>query len=72
MRLNNGKKGNEYMVTLIPDEMTVKQKLLSLGIYEGAKITIKQFLPGKGPLIIIAGTGEVAISHEVAHLIEVE
>lgn len=71
MRLSNGKKGIEYTVVSIPEEKTANQKLLSLGIYEGAIISIKQFLPGKGPLIIIAGTGEVAISHEIANLIEV-
>ncbi len=72
MNLAKGKKLIPYIITGIPKDNLVNQKLLALGIYEGATISIKQFLPVKGPLIINAGTGEVAISYEIAQHIHVK
>jgi len=72
MKLIKGKKYIEYIINIIPNDNLIGEKLLALGVYEGAKISIKQFLPGKGPLIIKVGTGEVALSYEIANKIEVE
>lgn len=71
MNLSKGKKLIPYTISSIPTDSLVNQKLLALGIYEGAIISIKQFLPAKGPIIIKAGTGEVAISYEIAQHINV-
>jgi len=72
MVLVNGKRNIEYSILQIPDEKLINQKLLALGIYAGANVIIKQFLPAKGPIIIIAGTGEVALSYEIASSIVVK
>lgn len=71
MVLIKGEKNINYNILSIPTDKLINQKLSALGLYTGANIKIKQFLPAKGPIIIIAGTGEVAVSYEVACSIEI-
>ncbi len=49
-----------------------KEKLKALGIHEGRTVIVKSFLPAKGLVLIKNGSGEIAIAHNIASMIEVE
>jgi DtxR family Mn-dependent transcriptional regulator len=65
--LSNLDNGEHAVVCLIPDESTdLLRYLSSLGMYPGAKISVEEKAPFKGPMLVKVGDNSYPISLDVA------
>ena len=65
--LSNLDNGEHAVVCMIPDETTeLLQYLSSLGMFPGAKITVEEKAPFKGPMLVKVGDNSYPISLDVA------
>ena len=65
--LSNLDNGEHAVVCMIPDESTeLLRYLATLGMYPGAKITIEEKAPFKGPMLVKVGDNSYPISLDVA------
>ncbi|MBW2989320.1 ferrous iron transport protein A [Candidatus Woesearchaeota archaeon] len=72
MRLSRVKSGRSGKVKMIEGGCGMQRKLSSIGIREGKSIKVVSSYPFRGPMVIKAGSTEVAIGRGMANKIIVD
>ncbi len=70
--LNKLKAGVTGQVYELPEGRGVRRRLSEMGIRVGMIITIKNIMPLKGPILIMAGHTEIALGHGTASRIKIK
>jgi ferrous iron transport protein A len=70
MTLADVKRGNNFKVKNIPDDM-IRIQTLRMGISEGSNLNCNEKIPG-GPIIVKHNYQEIAIGRSLAEDIEIE
>lgn len=70
LTLDQVKKGQSVMITVIPDELT-RIQAIRFGISEGAVVTCREVVPA-GPVVVSRNRQEIAIGRGMASAIRVE
>lgn len=72
MGVFNLKKGQSGVIKLVAVDGTAGQRLKSLGVVKGAKITVIGFCLFNSSVLILCGYNRIALRKSVAQHIEVE
>ena len=69
IKLCDMKRGQKGTIHQMPKGRNARLRLTEIGLRMGSAITMKNAMPYRGPVIIMAGQTEIALGHHMAEKI---